>query len=71
MATKTLTITTDAYDMLAQHKQPHESFSDVIRRIARRRSLSELRGLITEKEAVALKHERHNMQKDMEVRLAR
>ena len=34
MASKTITITEDAYDRLAAHKRGDESFSDVIRRLA-------------------------------------
>jgi predicted CopG family antitoxin len=33
MATKSLTITEDAYERLKDHKRPDESFSDVVNRL--------------------------------------
>lgn len=38
MAPKTITISEDAYEILAAHKRRDESFSDVIRRLAGVRS---------------------------------
>ena len=37
MASKTITITEDAYDKLAAHKRADESFSDLIKRLAGKR----------------------------------
>jgi len=55
MATKSITITEDAYNRLAALKQENESFSEVIKRIVPRRSLLELAGILTEKEGEELK----------------
>lgn len=73
MATKSITITTDAYDLLARHKGPHESFSEVITRLAARKSISELAGVLSEKSARALemhvKELRKRADEEMEMRL--
>jgi predicted CopG family antitoxin len=37
MATKTISLETDAYQLLKREKQPKESFSQVVRRIIRDR----------------------------------
>ena len=51
MATKTLTITEDAYGRLAAAKEKNESFSEVINRITGKVSLLSIAGILTEKEA--------------------
>lgn len=51
MATKTLTITEDAYERLATAKEENESFSEVINRITGKVSLLSIAGILTEKEA--------------------
>ncbi|MBS3106777.1 antitoxin VapB family protein [Candidatus Woesearchaeota archaeon] len=57
MATKTLTITEDAYDLLAQKKLRGESFSQTIRRVLeprRKRPLEDFFGIISDKEGEAM-----------------
>ncbi|MHB8587072.1 MAG: antitoxin VapB family protein [Thermoplasmatota archaeon] len=54
MATKTLSITEEAYDRLVSEKRPSESFTDVILRLTARRSLRELADLVSAKEAESL-----------------
>lgn len=54
MATKTLTITEDAYERLAAFKNESESFSDVITKITGKVSLLSIAGILTEKEADGL-----------------
>lgn len=54
MATKTITITEDAYDALKRAKQPGESFSDVIRRKFGGSSIRALAGLLTSEEAARM-----------------
>ncbi len=55
MATKTLTITEDAYERLAALKEGNESFSDVIVKHFPKHSLSELIGILSHKEADELR----------------
>ncbi len=51
MATKTLTITEDAYERLAAHKEGNDSFSDVIVKHFPKHSLLELVGILSHEEA--------------------
>ncbi|MBS3165998.1 antitoxin VapB family protein [Candidatus Woesearchaeota archaeon] len=51
MATKTLTITEDAYERLAMRKEKNDSFSDVIVKHFPRHSLMELAGILSHDEA--------------------
>lgn len=55
MATKTLTITEDAYERLAALKEGKESFSDVIVKHFPKHSLLELVGMLTPEEADVMK----------------
>lgn len=53
MVTKTLTITEDAYNMLAQRKLKEESFSEEIRRIFSKKKVKSLRdffGILSDNE---------------------
>ncbi|MBI4150362.1 antitoxin VapB family protein, partial [Candidatus Woesearchaeota archaeon] len=45
MATKSITVTNEAYERLAAFKEPHESFSDVITKLTSRYSLLDLIGV--------------------------
>ena len=51
MATKTITITTEAYDRLVVFKGNKDSFSDVIKKLAKRKSLLDIAGVLSNKEA--------------------
>jgi predicted CopG family antitoxin len=51
VATKTLTITEAAYERLAAEKRPGESFTDVILRLTKKRSLFDLHKIVTKQEA--------------------
>ncbi len=55
MATKTISITEEAYERLATKKNENESFSDIILKLFPKHSLLELAGLLTNKEAEELK----------------
>jgi predicted CopG family antitoxin len=71
MTIKTLTITEDAYTRLAAEKEDGESFSDVIRRITGKRSLLDLVGILSEKEAAELERAVRKTRREMDRRLAR
>ncbi len=51
MATKTLTITEDAYERLAKVKSKNESFSEVIVKHFPKHSLLEIAGILSHQEA--------------------
>jgi len=55
MAVKTITVTTKAYHTLKAMKEPKESFSDVILRVASKRSLREFIGCISGETAEKMK----------------
>ena len=71
MTVKTLTITEDAYTRLAAEKENGESFSDVIRRITGKRSLLDLVGVLSDKEADELERAVRETRKEMDQRLAK
>lgn len=54
MGARTISLSEDAYQALFAAKRPGESFSDVVRRLARRRSLVELAEVIDRQAAEAI-----------------
>ena len=50
MATKTISITEEAYERLKMKKETNESFTDVINRITNKGSIMELAGILSEEE---------------------
>ena len=50
MATKTISITEEAYERLKMQKAPRESFTDVINRITGKRDIMEFAGILSEEE---------------------
>ena len=54
MATKTISITEEAYERLRMKKEKNESFTDVINRITGKRSLLELAGIFSEEDAIKI-----------------
>lgn len=69
MATKTISITEEAYERLANKKEKNESFSDIIIKITGRGSLLDLAGLLTEKEAEELEESLKEIRKRMRERV--
>jgi len=70
MATKTISITQEAYDRLKMRKENNESFSEVVMRLTKRSSLRDLIGLFTKKEAYELRESvkslRERMRKEID-----
>ncbi len=54
MSTKTISITEEAYDRLDSRKKERESFSEVIKRLTGKRSLTEFAGIFSKEEAAEL-----------------
>ncbi len=54
MATKTLSITEEAYERLSSKKRGKESFSEVINRITNKKSLLDFVGILSDKEGEKL-----------------
>lgn len=50
LATRTISITDEAYQRLKAKKETKESFTDVINRLTRKRSLMELVGIFSDQE---------------------
>ncbi|MBI4439891.1 antitoxin VapB family protein [Candidatus Woesearchaeota archaeon] len=57
MATKTITVTNDAYEALKGMKEEKESFSETIIRISGKRSIKEFVGALSSSSADKLKKE--------------
>ncbi|TYL37201.1 hypothetical protein CV102_17945 [Natronococcus pandeyae] len=52
---RNIRLTEDAYQRLKRRKQPGESFSDTVERIAGERSLLDLAGILADEEADAMR----------------
>ena len=68
MATKTLTVTEEAYNRLASKKKENESFSDVINRITNKKSVLEFAGILSKKSADEIEK---NMEKNRSLSIKR
>ena len=55
MATKTISITEEAYERLKMRKENNESFTDVINKITGKRNIMELAGILSNNEAEQMK----------------
>ena len=55
MATKTISITEEAYERLRTRKEKNDSFSDVINKLAGKKSIMELAGILSVEEAEKMK----------------
>ena len=56
MATKTITVTEEAYKTLDSLKRPRESFSETIKRIAKRKPLSTFFGVLSKESGEKLEN---------------
>lgn len=54
MGTRTISLADDAYEALSRMRKPGESFSDVVRRLTRRRSLTDLADAVEPEAAKAV-----------------
>jgi predicted CopG family antitoxin len=55
--TKNISISEEAYERLAALKKPNESFTEVVNRLTRKRSILELAGTLTENEGNEIRGE--------------
>lgn len=69
MSTKTLSITTEAYDRLKANKKHKESFTDVINRLTRKKSLLGFAGMLSKDEAEILENAVKKSRNESEQRL--
>lgn len=56
MSTKTITLLEEAYERLKSLKTEHDSFSDVVLRLTKRKPLTAYVGLLTKDEAKKVEH---------------
>ena len=71
MATKTITIMEDAYELLKQEKVKNESFSDVIRKvIPKKKSIWDFVGILSEEEGEELQETVKEIRKRMTKQMA-
>ena len=66
---KTLTVSEDAYERLASRKADGESFSDVIKKLTGKSTLSDLVGAMTETEAEEVSKHINERRRDMRNRI--
>ena len=71
MATKTITITEEAYNKLKVRKKGNESFSEVINRIAPFTDWSDFAGVLSKKSADKLEESIKELRKESEKRAER
>ena len=55
MATKTISITEEAYERLRMRKEKNESFTDVINKITGKRDIMEFAGILSDEDAEKIK----------------
>jgi predicted CopG family antitoxin len=69
MGTKNISISEEAYERLAALKKPNESFTEVVNRLTRKRSILELAGVLTEKEGEMMRGEIVGLRKSSSMRV--
>jgi len=63
MASKTITVTKEAYTALSSLKAPRESFSETLMRIAKRKPLSSFFGILSEESGEQLEKAVYELRK--------
>lgn len=71
MGSKNISISEEAYQRLASLKKPNESFTQVINRLTRKRSILELAGTLSEQEAAEITENINLLRSDSEKSLTR
>ena len=69
MGTKNISISEEAYERLAALKRPNESFTDVVNRLTRKKSILELACMLTSEEGAAIREEIKDLRKKSSTRL--
>ena len=69
MGTKNISISEEAYERLAALKKPNESFTEVVNRLTRKRSILELAGTLTGKEGDETRREIKELRKASQRRI--
>ncbi len=68
MGTKNISISEEAYERLAALKKPNESFTEVVNRLTKRRSILDLAGALNEKEGDEIRREITSLRKASSMR---
>ncbi len=71
MATKTISISEEAYNLLKSVKEEKESFTEAIIKIAKKDPLSRLVGVLTDREAEEIRSNIKAMRRSMNERVKR
>jgi len=71
MATKTISITEEAYERLRTRKEKNESFTDVINRVTGKRDIMELAGILSNEDAEQMKNHIQDMRARSRKRMER
>ena len=71
LATKNIAISEEAYERLKALKRPGESFTEVIERMTRSKSILDLAGVLSKEQARAVSEEVRGVRERSEARLRR